>query len=198
MSFSKADLSVLKWSMGAFVLSIALSSGFISLSNAYLERSLKDLEAAQKQLTDARSQHLSAQNDQENMSAYALEYNALLEQKVIGNEQRLDWMEGLEKLRQQGTVLDFKYTIAPQQSFTPKPPLETGNFQLSLSSMKLQLDLLHEEQLLHLFADMRKQMDGWFMLDGCTLSRTSTTDEMAPLKAECTGGWFTMKNKGAP
>jgi hypothetical protein len=198
MNFSATDLQNLKLSLGAFALSLALGGGLISLSNQYLAHALKEREAAQKQLTEARTQLGTTQNDQENMSTYALKYNALLTQKVIGTEQRLDWMEGLERLRQQGSVLDFKYTIAPQQSFAPNPPVDAGNFQLSRSSMTLQIDLLHEEQLLHLFADMRKQMNGWFMLDGCSISRTSTTDEMAPLKADCTGGWFTMKSKNAP
>jgi hypothetical protein len=195
MNFSATDLQNLKLSLGAFVLSLALGGGLIYLSNQYLAHSLKEREAAQKQLTEARSQLGATQNDQENMSAYALKYNALLAQKVIGTEQRLDWMEGLEKLRQQGSVLDFKYTIAPQQNYAPNPPVDAGNFQLSRSSMTLQIDLLHEEQLLHLFSDMHNQLNGWFMLDGCSLSRTSATEEMAPLKADCTGGWFTMKSK---
>ena len=198
MTFSKDDLPILKWSLGAFMLSIALSAGIISLSNSYLEHSLKDRQAAQQRLFDARAQLLAAQNDEENMSTYAFEYNSLLAQKVIGDEQRLDWMEGLEKLRQQGDVLDFKYTIAPQQSYTPRPALDAGNFQLSRSSMTLQIDLLHEEQLLHFFSNLNNQINGWFMLDGCSVSRTGTANELAPLKAECTGGWFTMKNKSAP
>lgn len=198
MRFSKTDLQILKWSLGALTLSIVLAFGLISWSEEYLAQSLKNREAAQRQLTEARTQLLSVQSDQENMSAYALEYNALQEQKVIGSEQRLDWMEGLEKLRQQGRVLDFKYTISPQQSYTPKPPLDAGNFQLSRSIMTLQIDLLHEEQLLHFFSNLNNQINGWFMLDGCSISRTGTVNELAPLKAECTGGWFTMKNKSAP
>jgi hypothetical protein len=198
MSFSKADLDELKWSLGAFALSLGLSGALISLSGTYLEHSLKESQTAQKQLNDSRMQLIAMQGDMENMSSYALEYNALLAQKVIGNEQRLDWMEGLEKLRQKGSVLDFKYTIAPQQAYTPNPPVDAGNFQLSRSSMTLQIEMLHEEQLLNLFADMRKELNGWFMLDGCSITRTGTLDDIAPLKADCTGGWFTMKTKGAP
>ena len=198
MSFSAADLPNIKWSLGAFLLSIALSGALVFLSEGYLASSMNKRQAAQKQLADARSQLLAAQSDQENMSAYALEYNALLAQKIVGNEQRLDWLEGLEKLRQQGTVLDFKYTIAPQQGYTPAPSLDAGNFQLSRSPMTMQIDLLHEEQLLKLLANMKQQMKGWFMLDGCTLSRTGGSDDLMPLKAECNGGWFTMKDKSAP
>jgi hypothetical protein len=198
MILSKADLIYLKLSMGALLLSLVLGGGIISLSNKYQEQSLKDRQSAQNQLADARTQLSSVQNDQENMAAYAMEYDALLTQKVIGNEQRLDWIEGLENLRQQGHVLDFNYTIAPQQSYAPDPPLEAGNFQLNRSGMTMQMDLLHEEQLLHLLAAMHTQMQGWFMLDGCTLSRTGSGDKTTPLKAECTGGWFTMKNRAAP
>lgn len=198
MIFSKDDLPEIKWSLGALALSIALAATLISASEKYLELSLKEREAAQKQLNDARTQLLAAQSDQANMSAYALEYNALLAQKVIGTEQRLDWIEGLEKLRQEGSVLDFKYNISPQQGYTPNPPLDAGNFQLSRSGMTLQIDLLHEEQLLHFFSNLHDQINGWFMLDGCSISRTGAVDELAPLKAECTGGWFTMKNKNTP
>lgn len=197
MSFSKDDLIELKWSLGAFVLSIALAGSAYSLSEIYLAQSLKDRQEAQNQLTDARTHLEAAQNDQQNMATYALEYNALMTQKVIGDEQRLDWMEGLEKLRQQGRVTDFKYTISPQQGYVPNPPLDAGNFQLSRSNMTLQIDLLHEEQLMHFFADMQKQLKGWFILDGCSLSQASEGG-LSTLKAECKGGWFTMKNRNAP
>ncbi len=198
MIFSKADLPEIKWSLGAFVLSLAVAGTLISLGEKYLSQARNDRQAAQKQLADARAQLSSTESDQENMAAYALEFNTLVARKVIGNEQRLDWMEGLERLRQQGIVLDLKYTISPQQNYKPEPPVDAGNFQLNRSAMSMQLDLLHEEQLLHLFTDMRSQVSGWFMLDGCTLSRAGAIDELAPLKAECTGGWFTMKDRNAP
>ena len=198
MILSKADLVDLKWSMSAFLLGLALSGGIISFSSSYQEQSLKDRQAAQKQLVDARTQLGGAQDDQENMASYALEYNALQAQEVIGNEQRLDWIEGLERLRTQGQVLDFQYAIAPQQPYAPNPPLEAGNFQLNRSPMTMQIDMLHEEQLLHLHTAIHTQMKGWFVLDGCTISRTDTGEETAPLKAECSGGWFTMKNRNAP
>ncbi len=198
MILSTADLSDLKWSLGAFLLSLLLGGSLIAASNQSQEQALKNRQTAQSQLGEARSQLSAAENDQENMSSYAMEYNTLVTQKVIGNEQRLDWIEGLEKLRQQGRVLDFKYTIAPQQAYAPNPPLEAGNYQLNRSNMSMQIDLLHEEQLLHFLSAMHSQIKGWFILDGCTLSRAEASADTSPLKAECTGGWFTMKNRSAP
>lgn len=198
MRFNKDDLPYLKLSLGAFALSLLLSAGMVSYSEDYLKQSQKERSDAQKQLNDARLQLLSAQGDQENMSAYSLEYVSLQDQKVIGNEQRLDWIEGMEKLRQQGIVLDFKYTISPQQAYTPNPPVDAGNFQLNRSNMTLEIDLLHEEQLVQFVSALRSQLKGWFILDGCDLNRAFPGTEATPLKASCNGGWLTMKNRNMP
>lgn len=199
MSFSTSDIPEIKWSLGAFIVSLGIAAGLISFSEDYKQASQKDMRAAQAKLTEARTQLATAQSDFENMATYKLEYEALETQKVIGNEQRLDWIEGLEKIRKQGVVLDFKYSIGPQQGYAPNPPLDSGNFTLNLSPMTLQIDLLHEEQLDRLISAMMTQMEGWFILDHCTLSKGGEqTSGIASLKADCAGGWLTMKNRNAP
>ncbi|TNC96995.1 MAG: hypothetical protein FD121_967 [Gallionellaceae bacterium] len=199
MSFSVSDIAEFKWSLGAFVLSMVVAAGLSTFSEDYRHGALQAKQSAQEQLNKARENFATAQNDFENMATYKLEYEALETQKVIGNEQRLDWIEGLEKIRKQGAVLDFKYSVGPQQSYAPNPPLDTGNFALNLSPMTLQIDLLHEEQLDRLFSTMATQMEGWFILDRCSLSAgASATGEATSLKADCAGGWLTMKNRSAP
>lgn len=199
MSFSAADIPEIKWSLLTFAASIAVAAGLINYSQSYQHQAQQDRQTAQRQLAEARSQLLAAQSDLENMATYRQEYQTLETQKVIGNEQRLDWMEGLEKIRQQGVVLDFKYSIAPQHAYVPNPPLDTGNFALNTSPMTLQTDLLHEEQLLHLFTALHSQMQGWFMLERCSLTAADTQGaNPGPLKADCAGGWLTMKNRNAP
>jgi len=199
MSFSASDIPEIKWSLGAFVVSLVVAAALVDFSDTFKNNARNELQTAQAKLTDARTQLATAQNDFENMATYKLEYEALELQKVIGNEQRLDWLEGLERLRKQNIVLDFKYAIAPQQSYTPNPPLDTGNFSLNLSPMTLQIELLHEEQLDQLLSAMMSQMEGWFLLDRCNLSTVAApTGETTSLKADCAGGWLTMKNRNTP
>lgn len=199
MSFSTADITDLKWGISSLLISLGIAASLITYSASYQDSALKNRQAAQQQLTEARNHLANAQSDLENMATYQLEYKALEARKVIGNEQRLDWIEGLEKLRAQGHVLDFQYAIAPQQIYAPNPPLEAGNFALNISPMTLQIDLLHEEQLLHLFTALHSEMQGWFILDRCSLSHAdAAVESISSLKAECAGGWLTMKNRNAP
>lgn len=197
MSFSTADIPEIKLSLGAFVLSLALAAGLINYSASYQESARKERQAAQKQLTDARALLATAQSDMENMAAYQAEFESLQMQKIIGNEPRLDWSEALEKLRTQRLTLDFKYNIAPQQAYAAPAGTDAGNFALNFSPMTLQLDLLHEEQLLRLLSAMQAQVPGWFILDKCSLAAPAGQG-VESLKADCSGGWFTMKNRNAP
>lgn len=199
MSFSTHDISAIKWSLLACLLSTGFAVGVIQYSAGIQQKALRDLQQAQKQLTDARNQLNTAQSDLENMSAYQLEYDALVAQKVIGNEQRLDWIEGLENLRKQGLVPTFKYNIAPQKAYAPNPPLTAGNFALSMSPVSMQIDLLHEGQLMTFLGALNTQIPGWFLLDGCSMARNANPESGGiKLRSDCSGGWFTMKNRSAP
>lgn len=199
MSFSTSDLAGIKWSLLACLAALAGALVLFNYSTAFEQQKQQQLKQVKERLTEARNQLASAQSDLENMSAYQAEYDVLAARRIIGSEQRLDWIEGLEKLRTQRLVPSFRYEISPQQAYAPNPPQGSGNFALNLSPMTLQIELLHEEQLLRLFKAINSQMPGWFLLDRCQLSRNeSGAPGAALLTAECGGGWFTMKNRNTP
>lgn len=206
MKLSGSDFHLIRWSILAICVSSLVSAIVLYSSDKYLEKAQEKQRSAQNMLNDARNRLATAHQDQENMGIYANEYGALIENKVIGEDQRLDWMEGLEKIRRQHLVVNFSYTIAPQAIYAPQPPLDTGNFDIHYSEMKLQIDLLHEEQLPDFFAALHNQIKGWYQLDSCTLQRSTTANEeefdnataAAHIRAECSGGWITLKNRNAP
>ncbi len=200
MTFSQSDLPHIKWHLLGFLLVLGTGGAAVMLSENFVTQAQLSQQAAQRQVNEARGRLATAQDDRANMATYALEYSTLLQRKIIGNEQRLDWIEGLDKIQRHKRVLDFKYAIAPQQPYTPAPMLDSGNFELKLSNMTLQFDLLHEGQLINFFDTLRTDIKGWFILDHCALERSATApgNGTAPqLKAECSGGWLTLKNRNA-
>lgn len=203
MKFSKSDFHLMRFNVLALAAALLAGATFLYISGKYVERTQKELRAAQNRLNDARHRLSMAYEDQKNMAIYADEYRALDQRKIIGDDRRLDWMEGLEKIRQQNPVVDFRYSIAPQKIHAPQPAMDSGNFDIHYSEMKLQFDLLHEGQLLDFFNALRKQISGWYQLDGCALQRVAEEDEegatvAAHVRAECSGGWITLKNRNAP
>lgn len=202
MKFSASDFPLMRWSIAAFGTS-ALLSGIILYSSArYAEQNEMNLKNAQRQINEARNRLAEARSDRDNLSDYSAEYGKLEEQDIIGDDHRLDWMEGLEKLRSQNLALNFSYNIAPQKAYAPQPAIDSGNLNVHYSEMKLQFDLLHEGQLLRFLDALRKQVKGHYQLDGCTLTRNKAeADADTPathIKAECSGGWITLKSRNAP
>ena len=200
MKFSNADFYRLRWSLAAVCASILLSSIILYSNSKYADFTQKDQRTAQSQMNEARNRLTMARQDQENLSAFSREYDTLEKNKIIGDDHRLDWMEVLEKLRNQNLVINFRYSIAPQKNYAPQPAIDSGNFDIHYSEMKLQFDLLHEGQLLNFFTALRSQIKGRYQLEGCTLQRAATDDGFASstganIKAECSGGWITLKNR---
>ena len=200
MMFSKSDFPLMRRSILAICASALVSAVILYGSSEYAESAQNDRRNAQTLLNDARNHLATARQDQENMAIYAGEYGALIEQKIIGDDQRLDWMEGLEKIRLKNPVTGFHYHIAPQKIYASQPPIDSGNFDIRYSEMKLQFDLLHEAQLLNFFDALRTDIKGWYQLEGCTMQRAGGEDGQTTatrLKAECSGGWITLKNRSA-
>lgn len=197
MTFSTSDLSHIRISLVTLLVVLLIGGSAIYLAQNMSDSAHRAKQNAQRQLTEARNKYNVARDDRDNLSTYAAEYDSWAKRKVIGEEHRLDLIEDLEALRRQNLVIDFKYSIAPQQTYTPNPALDSGSFDLYQSGMKLQLELLHEGQLLSFFNTLNRSMKGWFILEQCALTRGANPNSPTQLKAECSGMWLTLKNRNA-
>lgn len=201
MKFSKSDFLLIRWNLLGLCASLLICALALYSSGEYAEKTQRDLSNSQRQLNDARSRLRTAYEDRENMEIYASEYGALIDRKIIGDDHRLDWIEGLEQIRRQNLNLDSRYSIGPQKIYARQPGIDSGNYEIHYSETRMQFELLHEGQLLDFFAALRKQIKGHYQLEGCTLARTtdSSVDAAAAhISAECNGGWITLKNRNAP
>lgn len=201
MKFSKSDFLLIRWNLLGLCASLLISALALYSSGEYAEKTQRDLSNSLRQLNDARSRLSTAYEDQENMEIYASEYGALIDRKIIGDDHRLDWIEGLEQIRRQNLNLDFRYSIGPQKIYAPQPGINSGNYEIHYSDTRMQFELLHEGQLLDFFGALRKQINGHYQLEGCTLARapdSSVDAATAHISAECNGGWITLKNRNAP
>jgi hypothetical protein len=203
MNFPRDDLGYLKHSLFSLTLSLLVSGALLWLGEQYHADALKAEHSAQHQLIATRQKLNMTQDDLANIAAYANQYQTLLTQHIIGDELRLDWVEGLSHLRQQKPVIDFRYTIQPQTEWLPSPAFDTGDFQIHLSSVTFQFDLLHDAQLLNFLNAVERDLPGKFIVERCQIQRLTSipeaiTSAAARLSAECSGGWITLKHKNTP
>lgn len=208
MTFSRSDFLIVRWNAIALAISILLSTLMLYGSNQYFEHAQTDFRAANSQMRDARNRLNNARMDQEYLATYSKDYAKLESRKLLGDDHRLDWIEGLEQLRRSNLVIDFSYTISPQQLYSSTVPLDSGNFQIHSSDMKLHFDLLHEGQFFNFLQALQNHIQGYYQLNSCKFERVTSQansfpGESAPVLgvniiADCNGNWLTLKNLNEP
>lgn len=200
MKITKSDFGVMRSSLITLAVAICGSVLLIYFSSRQANLAENNWNTAQQRLSTAKNELNNARWDYENLFKYQDEYAASIERNLIGSEPRLDWVESLERLRHQNLVADMHYNIGPQKPYTPQMPIDSGSFDIKYSEMKLQLDLLHEGQLIDFFDALRTQINGWYQLEECNIVRSAgdTNNVAAQLHADCSGGWITLKNRNTP
>jgi hypothetical protein len=93
------------------------------------------------------------------------------DQGYIGPEKRLDWIETLARIKTSRRIFRLDYEFAPQRpadaAILPGGAA-AGGFEIMASQMKLQLQLLHEGELLAFMAELRESVQALIQVRSCT------------------------------
>jgi hypothetical protein len=127
-------------------------------------------------------------------------YQRLKNLNILGEERRLEWADAITRIRMQRELLDLRYVVERQRllsSAAGKP----GNVDFYASTMKVDLALLHEEDLLRFLADLRESGNAFYAVKRCALTRTGQAvagATMTPrLRAECDIDLITVIDRAA-
>jgi len=127
-------------------------------------------------------------------------YQRLKSLNILGEERRLEWADAITRIRTERELLDLRYVVERQKllSSTPGKP---GSVDFYASTMKVDLALLHEEDLLRFLADLRQSGNAFYAVKKCALTRTGQAvagATMTPrLRAECDIDLITIMDRAA-
>lgn len=164
--------------------------------------------AAQRQLSAAQAdraqngQRLSriAEEEREVKEKLAV-YQNLKRLNILGEERRLEWADAMIRIRAQRELLDLRYRVERQKLLVSLPG-NPGNVDFYASTMKVELALLHEEDLFRFLSDLRNSGNAYYSVKRCALTRTgqaaATGTNIAPrLRADCDIDLITVLDRAA-
>lgn len=129
-------------------------------------------------------------------------YRRIVEQGHLGPERRLEWTERIEQIKAARRLLDLRYELAPQQPLRTAGMAvdgDTGGIEFMTSTMKLHLQLLHEEDLFGFLDDLTQTVPALLHVRECSMERLAERETAsglaANLKADCTIDWITLREK---
>jgi hypothetical protein len=181
--------------LGAALVIVGL---LVSLADQYQTKYETALQTQQNLFNQAQQKFLSSGQEKEAIMQYLPIYNDLLETGFIGEERRIEWIERLRQIHTQHKLFSIDYQIDLQENYKPTFIPNMGNFVLHRSIMKLNLDMLHEGDILNLIDGLQEQTTP-FIVRECEISRpvgaVVNSKNIAPnLRAICEIDWLTLRD----
>ena len=199
MKFSTKDIPRIRGLLVMVILTLILGVIAVYVSDEILNEAHRSKITADQEWSDSVRKLERTKNEQEDLQGYYHQYQKLVEQNIIGEEKRLDWIESIEKIRNRLNIFSVKYKLEPQETLDMGgTDLPGSSFDLHRSSMTLGLSLLHEGQLLNFIDALSEEAKGMYLLDSCILTRNDLIRKLKftpNLEAECTLGWITLNEK---
>jgi hypothetical protein len=197
MKFTPSDVGKLKFGLLGAAIMIAVGAGAVHMALGYDRAAVRQRNDVQQEHDEIDGKLRRVRNEENEIKHKSALFNSLQQRGVIGEEQRLEWVELLGGIRDNRRLPDLQYEIEPQRPL-PAAPGSSSGFSFFASSMKVQLRLLHEEDLLRFLDDLRRQARALIRIDSCNLSRLprgSDTESgaSAQLQAECEIDWITLR-----
>lgn len=200
ITLTKKDWPKLQWGVALFVVLVAASAAIVTLSGKKLKDDNNAHQQAQAASNAAHSKVARAAEEAVMLREKIVLYQALQSRGIIGQEHRLDWIEKIRKIKEARKLIELDYELGPQQLIKPDVVAPSGNaFDIMASPMKLQMSLLHENDLLGLLSDLRSGIQGYIRVNHCDIERAAATPPAsgpAPqLRASCDIDWITVREK---
>ena len=196
---NKDDFRRIAWSLLLALAMLAIGAVAVLASQRATVESRRLAKEAQAKLNEARNKLARARDEEAEIKSKIGRFNDLLAVGIIGEEQRLEWVERIRAIKAARRLYDVQYEISPQRVLDPAiAPGTSGSFEFLSSNMRLQMQLLHEGDLVHFLDDLQGSVRAYVRPESCSVERINSGKAErvgAQLKAECMLDWITIRER---
>ncbi len=171
----------------------------ISISYVYMDEAYKDQQAAKRAMRVWQAKINSSVQNNQIIDAFEINFLKLVNQGVVGAEDRLSWFETIQDTAKKRGMPSVKYSISTQAALEERNlKQDYRGIDVFKSVMTLDIKMAHEGDLFALLNDLEKA-DGLYAVDSCDIEKISKTavDTENAMKAYCELGWYTFRGSKA-
>jgi hypothetical protein len=191
MIIARGDLNRLRLSLALAVALLALGAACLVASDYYLDSAKKARDAARQSRVAAQERVSKVSEEEREIRENLVHYEQMRRRGMLGEQSRLDWIESIARIKNDRKLLEIKYGIEPQRSLDYPGIVATGAADFVVSRMKLEMQLLHEEDLLNFLADLEASGGAYVSVRHCSVNRIergaapAATALQPRLRADC-------------
>ena len=193
---NQADLQALRNPLLAVAGVALLGALAVYSSGRLMIAARQQLAQQQVQLKDARTRLQKSGDEKDIIVRYLDGFRQLERTGFVGDEQRINWLDGLRLANQQSDLFGVDYQIGAQRPYLYAAEFSPGSLALNQSIMRVRFRLLHEGDLDRFLDSLARQGAGIFAIDQCQMRRIDTRGVIRfqpNVNAECDLSWITVR-----
>jgi hypothetical protein len=194
MTFSQKDFTKLQIPLLSMVVMLLIAGLLVWWSMGLAEKSKRENVAANASKNQVDQRLRQVRTEEQELKEKAQIFQQMQNSGMAGEEKRLDWTEMLRNTQREMRLPGMTYEFGAQ---IPLDTVEGAAFAYFTSPMRLQLRLLHEQDLLNFLNRIQKEASALVLVRSCKLSPLTRSndarDGLAQLGAECELQWVTVR-----
>jgi len=202
MTAGPLDFKRVRGALALLVFALLAGAVPVGLTFSQLQQARSAVKLADARLAETENRLARVADEERELRAAIERYRRIEARGLIGQEERLDWVEEIARLKAGRKLLALEYEIQPQApagiELMPAGA-SAGPYQVMGSRMRLSMSLLHEDDLLGFLDDLQDRVHALLYVRRCSIDRrtgSKLTNGMTPqLSAECEIDWITLKEK---
>jgi len=180
--------------LAIFIITLVVSVVVVSISYVYTEDAYSDQQSAKRAMRIWQSKINNSVENNQIIDKFERNFLNLVEQGVVGEEDRLSWFETIQNTTNDRGMPSVKYSISTQQPLIESNlKTEYRGIDVFKSLMTLDIKMAHEGDLFALLNDLEKA-DGLYTVDSWNIEKMKKKAVVAGsrMKAYCELGWYTF------
>jgi len=191
MNITRDDLKRLSGPLALALLLVALGAVALVAVQSYLDsaKSVRDMTRASRVAAQERVMRVS--EEEREIRENLVDYERMREHGMMSEQNRIEWIESITRIKNARKLFEIRYRIEAQRPLDYPGVVASGGADLVVSRMKLDMLLLHEDDLLNFLADMQAAKKAYVSVRQCVMTRLergpvqNVTSLRPRLQAEC-------------
>ena len=171
MKIAREDYKRLRLPVFVATVLIAMGVGCLAASETWLADARKARDGARNSSTLAQKRVDQVAEEEREIKENMLWYARMASRGMVDPENRLDLIDSIAKIKAARKLFEIRYNIEPQRPLGYPGITPAGAMDLVGSRMKLDMQLLHEEDLLKFLSDLDAAALSHVSVRRCTLDR---------------------------
>jgi hypothetical protein len=193
---------VIKKSLAAFVVVLLLMVTVVIISDAYKTKASDENDRTMREMRSWRNKIDEANKNNQILVQHEDTFKRLVDESVIGDENRLSWVEVVQNVVESRKLTSVKYDIASRVLLDKKLlDKKYKDIDVFRSVMSLDMKLIHEGDLFVMLNALKNEAKGLVTVDKCDIELVNKNinegviaqGDTVNMSAYCELSWYTLK-----